>query len=105
MTGIRWPWSTTLFFTLGSVTLAAAAAAFAGLFDELHPLLADPMAGWGLIVTAISCYLTGAFPLALRRLAERDALRAAEEESSSSEQSARTMSKQRPPLENSSLLR
>jgi hypothetical protein len=30
------------------------------------------MAGWGLIASAIACFLSGAFPLALRRLAERE---------------------------------
>ncbi len=72
MTNSRWPWSTMFFFFFGSATLMAAGAAFAGFFDSLHPLLADPMASWGFLVTAISCYLTGAFPLVLRRLAEQD---------------------------------
>jgi hypothetical protein len=43
-----------------------------GLVGQLHPLLADEMTGCGLIVSAIACFLTGAFPLVLRRLAERE---------------------------------
>jgi hypothetical protein len=37
-----------------------------------HPLFNDDMAGWALIVSAVACFLTGAFPLVLRRLAERE---------------------------------
>jgi len=68
----RWPWTFLLFSALGGICLLAGIAAFAGLFKELHPLLADPLAGWGLIVSAIACFLTGAFPLVLRRLAEQE---------------------------------
>jgi len=68
----HWPWTFVFFALLGALLALAAIAAFAGLFDELHPLLADPMAGVGLIVSAIASVLTGAFPLVLRRLAERE---------------------------------
>lgn len=68
----HWPWTFLVFAFLGMVCTLAGIAAFAGLFRNVHPLLADPMAGWGLIVSAIACFLTGAFPLVLRRLAERE---------------------------------
>jgi hypothetical protein len=39
----------------------------------VHPLFNDDTAaGLALIVTAIALFLTGAFPLVLRRLAERE---------------------------------
>ncbi|GAB1392318.1 hypothetical protein MASR1M60_04810 [Rhodocyclaceae bacterium] len=68
----HWPWTFLVFSFLGSICGVAGIAAFAGLLDDIHPLLADPMAGIGLIVSAIACFLTGAFPLVLRRLAERE---------------------------------
>lgn len=68
----HWPWTFLFFSAVGSVCLLAGLAALAGLLARVHPLLADEMAGWGLIVSAIACFLTGAFPLALRRLAERE---------------------------------
>lgn len=68
----HWPWTFVAFSLLGIACTLAGIAAFAGLFEKVHPLLADPLAGWGLIVSAIACFLTGAFPLALRRLAERE---------------------------------
>jgi hypothetical protein len=68
----HWPWTFLFFSALGILSMLAGIAAFAGLFKNVHPLLADEMAGWGLSVSAIACFLTGAFPLALRRLAERE---------------------------------
>lgn len=68
----HWPWTFLFFSFLGIVCTVAGIAAFAGLFKNIHPLLADPMAGWGLLVSAIASFLTGAFPLVLRRLAERE---------------------------------
>ncbi|MEW6512864.1 MAG: hypothetical protein AB1443_02560 [Pseudomonadota bacterium] len=68
----HWPWTFIFFSVIGTLCLLAGVAAFAGLLDEVHPLFADSLAGIGLIVSAIACYLTGAFPLVLRRLAERE---------------------------------
>lgn len=68
----HWPRTFLFFSALGSACLLTGVAAFAGLLDSLHPLLADSMAGVGLVVSAIACFLTGAFPLVLRRLAERE---------------------------------
>lgn len=68
----HWPWTFLLFTVIGIVCTMAGIASLAGLFKGVHPLLADDMAGWGLIVSAVACFLTGAFPLVLRRLAERE---------------------------------
>ena len=68
----HWPWTFLVFTALGAVCLVAGIAALAGLLAQAHPLLADDLAGWGLIVSAVACFLTGAFPLVLRRLAERE---------------------------------
>ena len=70
----HWPWTVLFFGALGIVCMVAGIAAFTGLFQGVHPLLADPMAGWGLIVSSIACFLTGAFPLVLRRLAESEGI-------------------------------
>ncbi|HNH35584.1 MAG TPA: hypothetical protein PK375_06690 [Rhodocyclaceae bacterium] len=64
---------TFLFFTaLGTLTAVVGVAALAGWTRGTHPLLNDDMAGWALIVTAVALFLTGGFPLVLRRLAERE---------------------------------
>ncbi|MFN3883445.1 MAG: hypothetical protein ACK4Q4_01635 [Rhodocyclaceae bacterium] len=68
----HWPWTFVVFTLLGALCAVAGIAVFAGLFEDVHPLLADEMAGWGLIVSAIASFLTGAFPLVLRRLAEHE---------------------------------
>ena len=68
----HWPWSFIVFTVLGAVCLLAGGAALAGLLKGVHPLFNDDMAGVALIASAIACFLTGAFPLVLRRLAERE---------------------------------
>lgn len=68
----HWPFTFIAFATLGALCLLAGAAALAGLLQGVHPLFNDAMAGWALIVSAVACILTGAFPLVLRRLAERE---------------------------------
>ncbi|CAG0986929.1 hypothetical protein RHDC4_02246 [Rhodocyclaceae bacterium] len=68
----HWPWTFVFFSLLGFVCLAVGAAALAGLMKGVHPLFNDDLAGWALIVSAVACVLTGAFPLVLRRLAERE---------------------------------
>jgi len=68
----HWPWTFLFFSALGSLSMLAGIAAFAGLFKNVHPLLADELAGWGLVVSAIAFFLSGAFPLVLRRLAEQE---------------------------------
>lgn len=73
MTPHHWPYTFIAFTALGVVCLLAGVAALAGLLQGVHPLLNDgAAAGLALIVTAIALLLTGAFPLVLRRLAERE---------------------------------
>ena len=68
----HWPWTFVIFSVLGTLSTLTGIAALAGQFDSVHPMLADPLAGWGFIVSAIAFFLSGAFPLVLRRLAERE---------------------------------
>lgn len=68
----HWPWTFLVFGLLGVLLLLAGIAALAGLLRSVHPLFGDDLAGWALIVSAIACFLTGAFPLVLRRLAEQE---------------------------------
>jgi hypothetical protein len=60
------------FTVLGVVSLLVGIVALAGIAGELHPLMADEGTGIALIVTAVALFLTGAFPLVLRRLAEKE---------------------------------
>ena len=68
----HWPISFIVCSVLGALSLLAGFVALAGIGGSLHPLLADEGTGIALVVTAIALVLTGAFPLALRRLAERE---------------------------------
>ncbi|WIM04670.1 MAG: hypothetical protein OHM77_08135 [Candidatus Nitricoxidivorans perseverans] len=68
----HWPWTFVVFTVLGAACLIAGVAALAGLLGGVHPFFGDDMAGWALIVSAVASFLTGAFPLVLRRLAERE---------------------------------
>ncbi len=68
----HWPWTFVFFAALGLVLLFVGIAALAGLLRGTHPLFGDDMAGWALIVSAVASFVTGAFPLVLRRLAERE---------------------------------
>jgi hypothetical protein len=72
MTLQRWLWTFAFFSVLGSILMVVGIAAFVGFFEGGNPLLADPMAGWGLIASAVACYLTGGFPLVLHLLAARE---------------------------------
>jgi hypothetical protein len=69
----HWPLSFLFFAGLGVVCLLAGIAALAGLLNGVHPLFNDGLAaGLALIVSAVALILTAAFPLVLRRLAERE---------------------------------
>lgn len=74
MTTMRhWPLSFLILAILGVACLLAGIAALAGLLAGLHPLFADGLAaGLALIVSAVALLLSAAFPLVLRRLAERE---------------------------------
>jgi ethanolamine transporter EutH len=68
----HWPWTFLVFSALGILLVLGGVAALAGMLKGVHPLFNDELAGWALLVSAIACFLTGAFPLVLRRLAERE---------------------------------
>lgn len=68
----HWPWTFIAFSVIGASLLLAGIAALAGLLRGVHPLFNDDLAGWALIVSAVAAFLSGAFPLVLRRLAERE---------------------------------
>jgi hypothetical protein len=68
----HWPWTFLFFSALGTITTLAGIAVLAGWMQDIHPLFRDDLAGWGLIVSAIAFFLSGAFPLVLRRLAEQE---------------------------------
>lgn len=68
----HWPYTTIATFLLGAISLIVGIVALAGIGGNLHPLLADDGTGIAMIATAIALFLTGAFPLVLRRLAEHE---------------------------------
>lgn len=72
MTPHHWPYTFIIFTALAAISLLVGIVALAGIGGGVHPLLADDGTGIAMIVTAIALFLTGAFPLALRRLAERE---------------------------------
>lgn len=68
----HWPYTTIALFLLGAISLVIGIVALAGIGGDIHPLLADEGTGIAMLVTAIALFLTGAFPLVLRRLAEQE---------------------------------
>ena len=68
----HWPYTFIVFTALGVVSLIIGIVALGGIGGSLHPLLADEGTGIAMIATAIAFFLTGAFPLVLRRLAEKE---------------------------------
>jgi len=68
----HWPYTFIVFSALGVVSLIIGIVALAGIGGSLHPLLADEGTGIAMVATAIAFFLTGAFPLVLRRLAEKE---------------------------------
>ncbi|HEX8986720.1 MAG TPA: hypothetical protein VF816_02065 [Rhodocyclaceae bacterium] len=68
----HWPWTFIAFSIIGVACLLVGIAALSGLLKNVHPLFNDDLGGWALIVSAIASFLTGAFPLVLRRLAEQE---------------------------------
>jgi hypothetical protein len=68
----HWPYTTIATFVLGVISLVVGIVALAGIGGDLHPLLADEGTGIAMLVTAIALFLTGGFPLVLRRLAEQE---------------------------------
>jgi TRAP-type uncharacterized transport system fused permease subunit len=68
----HWPFTFIVLTALGAISLVIGVVALTGIGGNLHPLLADEGTGIAMIVTAIALFLTGAFPLVLRRLAEKE---------------------------------
>jgi hypothetical protein len=68
----HWPWTFVAFSLIGVLLLLVGIAALAGMLKGVHPLFGDDMAGWALDRLRRGRLLTGAFPLVLRRLAERE---------------------------------
>lgn len=68
----RLPLSALILFALAALALVPALICFAGEGARLHPTLSDPMAGLAFLVSAIALAGSGAFPLVLARLAQRD---------------------------------
>jgi hypothetical protein len=68
----HWPYTFIVFTVLGAISLIIGLVALAGIGAQLHPLLADEGTGIAMIATAIAFFLTGGFPLVLRRLAEKE---------------------------------
>jgi hypothetical protein len=68
----HWPWTFIAFSIIGILCLVVGVAALAGLLADVHPLFRDELGGWALIASAVASFLTGAFPLVLRRLAEQE---------------------------------
>ncbi len=68
----RMPLAALVLFILAALCLLPALLCFAGEGARLHPALADPMAGLAFLVSAVALAGSGAFPLALARLARRD---------------------------------
>ena len=68
----HWPVTFVILTLLGGICLMVGVLALGGMMRGSHPLFNDDMAGWALIASAIALLLSGAFPLVLRRLQERD---------------------------------
>lgn len=57
----------------GALCLLGGLVLLAGDFGPIHPILAEPGTGLALVVSAVALLGSAAFPVVLRRLAERDA--------------------------------
>ena len=66
------PLAALVLFVLAALALIPALMCFAGEGARLHPALSDPMAGLAFLVSAVALAGSGAFPLALSRLARRE---------------------------------
>lgn len=64
----RYPLSFIILTALGMATGLPGLASVAGFGGSLHPLLADPMAGLALVVSALALFGSGLFPFVIARL-------------------------------------
>lgn len=67
----RYPVSFIVLCSLGGLVAVPGLASVAGFGAGLHPLLADPMAGLALVVSAVALIGSGLFPFFIARLANR----------------------------------
>jgi hypothetical protein len=68
----RYPFSFIALSTLGVLCAIPGVISLAGFGASLHPILDDPMAGLAFIVSAIALIGSGAFPLVIEKLKEKD---------------------------------
>lgn len=68
----RFPTSAIILFALGFATAIPGVLSLIGAGEQLHPVLADPMAGLAFLVSAVALIGSGAFPLIIARMARRD---------------------------------
>ncbi|MCX8146449.1 MAG: hypothetical protein N3C59_08965 [Azovibrio sp.] len=69
----RYPLSFLILTALGLATGLPGLLSVAGYGALLHPLLADPMAGLALVVSAVALIGSGLFPFCIARLARTGA--------------------------------
>lgn len=68
----RYPFSFVSLAGLGAVVAVPGVASVAGYGEALHPVLADPMAGLALLVSAVALIGSGLFPFFIARLMNRE---------------------------------
>ncbi|MFT3757525.1 hypothetical protein [Thauera sp.] len=68
----RLPLSALVLFVLAALCMVLAVICFAGAGGQLHPVLAEPIAGLAFLVSAVALAGSGAFPLVISRLAAKD---------------------------------
>ena len=68
----RYPFSFIALTALGGLCAIPGLVSLAGFGAVIHPLLDDPMAGLAFIVSAIALFGSGAFPLVIAKLKEKE---------------------------------
>jgi len=68
----RYPLSFIALTALGGLCAIPGLISLAGFGAVIHPLLDDPMAGLAFIVSAIALFGSGAFPLVIAKLKEKE---------------------------------
>ncbi|KXB29744.1 hypothetical protein AT959_17620 [Dechloromonas denitrificans] len=68
----RYPFSFIALTALGVLCAIPGLLSLAGFGASIHPLLDDPMAGLAFVVSAIALFGSGAFPLVIEKLKEKE---------------------------------
>ena len=68
----RYPLSFITLTALGGLCAIPGLISLAGFGAAIHPLLDDPMAGLAFIVSAVALFGSGAFPLVIEKLKEKE---------------------------------